>query len=139
MMRTPIVCAALALLTATASAQRGDTTKPPPAPAGQPQSLFTTAQAARGEKVYENVCVECHEKLEYTGAEFRSKWNNRSAFELWDLLRSTMPDEKPGTLSAQEYSDVVAYMMRLNGVPPGKVELPKDEVALKKIRIVIPK
>ena len=102
-------------------------------------SLYTAEQAVRGEKVYANVCVECHEKLEYTGPEFRAKWNNRPAFELFDLLRSTMPDENPGTLSAQEYADVTAYMMKLNGVLPGKTPMPTEAEALKKLKLVIPK
>lgn len=107
----------------------------PPAPT----SLYTAEQALRGENVYVNVCVECHEKLEYTGPEFRAKWNNRPAFDLVDLLRTTMPDENPGTLSAQEYADVTGYMMKLNGVLPGKTPMPTDDAALKKLKIVIPK
>ena len=102
-------------------------------------SLYTAEQAARGEKVYANVCVECHEKLEYTGPEFRAKWNNRPAFELFDLVQSTMPDENPGTLPARDYADVLAYMMKLNGVPPGKTPMPTDAAALKALKIVIPK
>ena len=110
------------------------------APAAQSApSLYTTEQAARGERVYANVCVECHEKLEYTGPEFRAKWNNRPAFELFDLVRSTMPDENPGTLPTQDYADVLAYMMKLNGVPAGKTPMPVDEETLKKLKIVIPK
>ena len=121
---------------ADARAQRTDTT--PPAPAARP-SLYTAAQAARGEQVYINVCVECHEKLEYTGPDFRVKWNGRAAFDLVDLLRTTMPDSDPGILPAQDYVDVVAYMMKLNGVLVGKTALPLDDAALKTIKIEIPK
>jgi mono/diheme cytochrome c family protein len=102
-------------------------------------ATYTTEQATRGEKVYTGTCIECHEKLEYTGPDFRAKWNNRPVFELFDLLRTTMPDENPGTLSAQEYADVLAYMLRLNGVPPSKTVLPKDAAELKKLLLVIPK
>lgn len=127
-----VACAALAL---PARAQQQNNGGTPPAP----PSLYTPEQATRGEKVYVNVCVECHEKLEYTGPEFRAKWNTRPVFELFDLLRTTMPDENPGTLTAQEYADVVGYMMKLNGVLPGKAPLPADADALKKLKIVIPK
>ena len=123
-----IIPIALAVCSASASAQ-GAPAKP---------SLFTETQATRGEAVYQKVCIECHEKLEYTGADFRSKWNNKPVFDLFDLLRSTMPDENPGTLSAQEYIDVVGYMMKLNGVPVGTTPLPTDPALLKKIKIELP-
>lgn len=101
-------------------------------------SLYSEAQAVRGSGVYQRVCIECHEKLEYTGPDFRTKWNNKPVFDLYDLLRSTMPDQNPGTLSNQEYIDVVGYMMKLNGVPAGKTALPADAEALKKIKISLP-
>jgi mono/diheme cytochrome c family protein len=132
--------AAMFVVAVPLQAQQQQQQQRPPQNGNAPAaSLYTADQAARGEKVYANVCVECHEKLEYTGPEFRAKWNDRPAFELFDLVRSTMPDENPGTLPLQDYADVVAYMMKLNGVPPGKTPLPVDADALKKLRIVIPK
>jgi mono/diheme cytochrome c family protein len=101
-------------------------------------ATYTIEQANRGAMVYRDVCSECHEALEYTGGDFRTKWNGRSLFDLVDLLRNTMPDENPGTLSRQQYSDVVAYMMKLNGVAPGKAPVPTDDEALRKVRIAIP-
>lgn len=143
MRRVAFMTAALVVVAVPARGQQGATaTKPQPGASAQPAqsaSLYTADQAARGERVYANVCVECHEKLEYTGPEFRAKWNNRPAFELFDLVRSTMPDENPGTLPTQDYADVLAYMMKLNGVPAGKTPMPVDEETLKKLKIVIPK
>ena len=101
-------------------------------------SLYTAEQASRGEQVYRRICVECHETLEYTGSEFRAKWNGRPAFELFDLIRSTMPEEAPGSLTAQQYADVLAYMMKLNAVAPGQTPLPTDTDALKKLKLDIP-
>jgi mono/diheme cytochrome c family protein len=126
--RAYIPALALCCFAATAESQ----TAPKP-------SLFTEAQASRGEAVYQRSCLECHEKLEYTGADFRTKWNGKPVFDLFDLVRSTMPDEKPGTLSNQEYIDVVGYMMKLNGVPAGSTALPTDPALLKTIKIEIPR
>lgn len=106
------------------------------APSGA--ATYTAEQAVRGERVYQNVCIECHEKLEYTGADFRVKWNGRTVFDLFDLLRTTMPDEDPGILSRQEYADVLGYMLKLNGVPPGATPVSTDDAALKKVKIDIP-
>jgi mono/diheme cytochrome c family protein len=125
-------CALLSTVAPRVRAQ--DSVPPPPAT----PSLLTAEQAERGSKVYQKVCAECHELLEYTGGDFRTKWNSRPVFDLFDLIRSTMPDGKPGTLPAQDYADIVAYMMKLNGVTPGKTELPAVADSLKLIKIVLP-
>ena len=101
-------------------------------------SLYTPEQAARGEMVYQNVCIECHETLQYTSPDFKRKWNGRTVYALFDVLASTMPDKNPGVLSNQEYIDVLAYMLKLNGVPPGKTDLLAVDSILKKIKIEFP-
>jgi hypothetical protein len=58
-------------------------------------------------------------------------------FDLYDLISNTMPMNDPGTLSSQEYIDVIAYILKLNGVPAGKAELRPDAAALKQQRILI--
>ena len=126
------VMVAVALVPRATHAQQGRDSTPPAA------SLYTAAQATRGEQVYRRVCVECHETLEYTGSEFRAKWNGRPAFELFDLLRTTMPEETPGSLTAQQYADVLAYMMKLNAVAPGPAAMPTDDETLKRIKLDIP-
>jgi hypothetical protein len=45
-----------------------------------------------------------------------------------------MPRDDPGSLTAEEYAAVVAYMLRLNGRPPGERELPADAEALARMR-----
>jgi len=46
-----------------------------------------------------------------------------------------MPKNEPGSLTPQEYADVVAYLLRMNRMPPGSDELSTDVATLKKIRI----
>jgi hypothetical protein len=46
-----------------------------------------------------------------------------------------MPADSPGTMTAQQTSDVSAYVLKLNKYPAGKVELPSDLGALKSIKI----
>jgi S-disulfanyl-L-cysteine oxidoreductase SoxD len=45
-----------------------------------------------------------------------------------------MPQDRPGSLSAEEYADVVAYILRLNGRPAGERELPADAALLARMR-----
>lgn len=100
--------------------------------------VVNAEQAARGALVYKNVCVACHEPSEYSTPDFRLKWNGRTVFDLFDLVATTMPDDNPGKLSRQEYADVVAYMMKLNGIPEGPSAFPTDADSLKKLKIVLP-
>ncbi len=47
----------------------------------------------------------------------------------------TMPEDDPGSLSAQEYADVLAYILQLNDLPAGGVELPADPVLLEAVSL----
>ena len=49
-----------------------------------------------------------------------------------------MPKNEPGSLDPQHYADLVAYLLKLNAMPPGPTELPPDAAALQKIKIVTP-
>ena len=132
-MRVPVsglVAAVLVLRAAPARAQDSAATA-----LATITSFYTPEQAARGEKVYRARCTRCHAPTAYTGEEFTRVWETRTAFELFDLLSTTMPDDEPGDLKPEEYVDVVAYIFKLNGLPPGKQPLPTDPEALKQVRI----
>ena len=101
--------------------------------------VYTAAQAKRGEQTYMNVCVACHPAGTYTTDAFRQKWNGAQLSDLFELVASTMPKQEPGSLTANDYADVVAYLLKINGAPTGKQELPADEQAMKKIRINMPR
>jgi hypothetical protein len=46
-----------------------------------------------------------------------------------------MPKNQPGSLTQREYARVVAYLLMMNGMPPGSDELPTDSTALRQVRI----
>jgi hypothetical protein len=48
-----------------------------------------------------------------------------------------MPQNEPGSLTPEEYILVVAYLLRMNGLPAGETELPADPAALQDVRIEI--
>ena len=99
--------------------------------------VFTAAQAERGRAVYTNSCARCHMVSAHSGGAFASTWNTRRVSDLYELIYNTMPLDSPGSLTAQEYVDVVAYMLQLNGHPAGKSALVPDPAALRKVRIDI--
>lgn len=44
-----------------------------------------------------------------------------------------MPENAPGALSDQEYVDVIAYILELNGYEPGMAELEATEESLDQV------
>ncbi len=110
-------------------------------------SVFSAAQAGRGETTYKQLCARCHmetlaggdEAGELTGSAFMSSWNGQSLADLHERIRTTMPTDTPGVYSSQQVTDVIAYMLRFNGFPSGSVELTHANDALKSIRFVTAK
>jgi S-disulfanyl-L-cysteine oxidoreductase SoxD len=120
--------------------------------------VYTTEQAKRGREQYRKRCVLCHldngqgqqavpeiagQSLEregdaeappIAGDEFLAKWNGHSVRELFERT-STMPVGSPGSLTPQQYADLVALILEMNKVPAGTQELPADRDALERITI----
>lgn len=81
---------------------------------GLPAAQFLPSQAARGKEVYSRTCENCHAAGTLIGAGFVQSFNNRRVYDLYALVRSTMPLDNPGGLKDGEYLDVVAYLLQAN-------------------------
>jgi mono/diheme cytochrome c family protein len=100
-------------------------------------------QAKRGEATYLDECGRCHsETLSGTefgpalvGHEFVRGWTGKSVGDMFVRVRDTMPVDSPGRLTAQQYVDVIAYILRENKCDSGDQPLAADEAALKTIAI----
>ena len=104
--------------------------------------IFTISQAEYGQAVYDEQCVSCHGSMtaivpemaallaDYT---FRSRWKGRSLGELFELIRDTMPQDSPGSLSSQQSAELVAYILSSNRLPAGAVDLADDVERLSQI------
>nr|QQZ51044.1 hypothetical protein JKL49_07665 [Phenylobacterium glaciei] len=44
--------------------------------------------------------------------------------DLFDRTRTTMPLNKPRSLTKEQYADVLAYLLKFDGFPAGQSELP---------------
>ena len=96
--------------------------------------VYTEEQAQRGAQVYENICAKCHDQNEFMEPLMQS-WTGAPISMLLFEITDLMPEDSPGSLEPGEYADVLAYILELNGLPPGQAELePSDEV-LKQIII----
>ncbi len=106
--------------------------------------VFTSAQALRGQRVYNRDCVSCHgPEFEgdemapsIAGSEFIGFWTEVPVGSLFERIKVSMPADGPGRLTDEEYVDVVAYLLDANSYPAGDQELPAEKVALDAIMIV---
>lgn len=105
--------------------------------------VYTQEQAHRGRELYGQHCAACHgESLEgvemapaLTGGDFLDKWTGQTVGDLFERIRTTMPQNKPGRLSRDVNVDITAYILSANDFPAGKTDLPRDTLILKQIRI----
>lgn len=96
---------------------------------------YTAEQAVKGREVFNGSCLGCHTTASHQGTAFQLKWFGRSLYDLYDYLSQAMPKSAPGSLTEDEYVWVTAYILRLNGMPPGKVELSPEPAWLKAVRV----
>jgi mono/diheme cytochrome c family protein len=100
--------------------------------------IYTNEQADRGQKVYVERCAQCHgdglagieSAPPLTGAEFASNWEGTPLGDLFERMRMSMPQDKPGSLSRAQNADILAYMLRVGGFPAGERELDGQAGAL---------
>ncbi len=124
-----IAAIALALVTTLAEAQTS-------APARSVwDSTYTTEQAANGETTFRYTCTNCHATAQFTGPSFLGAWEGGTAYQLFQLISEQMPFDNPGTLPREQYRDVLAYLLKLNGFPAGNRPLSDQPDELKQIRI----
>jgi mono/diheme cytochrome c family protein len=105
--------------------------------------VYTEEQSQRGEAIYFAKCVLCH-RPEMTGSQivppligevFLTRWNRRTAGDLFEWIRTSMPPVITSRLNPQEYADVLAYILNRNQFPAGREELATDFAALAGIRM----
>ena len=108
----------------------------PASPAGKStlDGVYTAAQAARGQNTFAFNCQGCHTPASYTGEQFTKHWVGKPLTELYGFISTMMPKSEPGSLSEGEYAQLVAYLLKLNQMPAGSVELPADTLVLKRIQ-----
>ena len=70
------------------------------------------------------------------GSDFIVFWTELPVGSLFERIRVSMPEDGPGRLTDEEYTDVVAYLLDANDYPAGDQELPADKTALDMIMIV---
>lgn len=103
--------------------------------------VFSKAQVQRGKTAYLRSCQGCHSSnLQGEGIEppligdlFIDAWREDKLFSLYDYVATRMPKEgrktSPGSLTEQQYLDIVAYILDRNGFPAGTPELKSEQLS----------
>jgi mono/diheme cytochrome c family protein len=99
------------------------------------EAIYTTSQAASGEEVFRGVCSFCHLLDDFTGTRFHVMWTGSTVGELFAFISSAMPQDNPGGLQDEQYAAVLAYLLRLNGLPAGDQELGTEVPLLRQYRL----
>jgi quinohemoprotein ethanol dehydrogenase len=96
----------------------GSTSAAPPADSSN--------QVQRGKAAYVQHCSSCHmadlsgsgeAAPALAGSAFLLRWQGRSASDLFDKTRTTMPTGSPATLTQEQYLDIIAYILQVNEFP----------------------
>src|SRR5262245_20092779 len=137
------ICAACAL-SAARTVRAG---APQDTPKTTWDGVYSDDQAKRGADAYGKSCASCHAPdltgldtaPSLTGGEFNASWNDQTVDDLFERARTTMPADAPGSLTKEQYADIVAFILSKDSFPAGQSELPADNAALKQIKFVAQK
>jgi mono/diheme cytochrome c family protein len=103
-------------------------------------AVYTAAQAERGKQIYQEHCVRCHlEELDgsanptagargapLVGGRFVQDFGESKVSALFNKMKRDMPSGQPGSLSDQQYLDLVTYVLHRNSFPAGTAELTSE-------------
>jgi cytochrome c553 len=96
--------------------------------------VYTQQQADRGATSFATSCARCHgaepnggeEGRSLTGKPFWESFRENTVDHLLDYVTRNMPNGAGGSLSANTYADLVAFILSRNDLPAGTTELTRD-------------
>ena len=96
--------------------------------------VYTDAQAARATGVFGQSCARCHTldaqgNRPLVGDKFWERNTQKTVGDLLTFVRTNMPNGTGGSLSDSSYNDLVALILKSNGLPAGMTELAPETIA----------
>ena len=98
--------------------------------------VYSSAQAARGQQVYQAQCVSCHGSIlqggggpPLVGDAFLANRSSQPLKNLVDKIQKTMPFDQPDTLSRNQSIDLAAYILQTGKFPAGQNDLTEAALA----------
>jgi len=93
--------------------------------------VYTAEQADRGVALFKGKCASCHAPNRFTDDQmFLTPYAGKPMWAMFEVISDSMPEDDPGGMKPEEYADVIAHLLRLNGFPTGQTELPTSKDAL---------
>lgn len=101
-------------------------------------AIYTTAQAKQGEAIYTQSCASCHGTnlqgvaapaiagKDFLGTAQKNGW---TIGILRTIVTENMPFNNPGSLTAGQYAEVLAYLLAANCYPAGTTPFPEHATA----------
>jgi mono/diheme cytochrome c family protein len=107
--------------------------------------VYTREQSDRGDKLYADRCAKCHgdalQGIEaapaLAGPAFYANWDGETVDALFERIRTSMPQDRPGSLTRTENADILAYMLRVGAYPSGTLKLDPQGGALARITVLM--
>ena len=89
---------------------------------------YTDAQATRALGSFGTACAECHTlggtgDGQLVGSQFWEGYSQKTVGDLITFVRTNMPSGAGNSLPASTYNDLVALILKSNGLPAGETEL----------------
>jgi len=88
------------------------------------EGVYNTQQAERGQNLFRNYCQDCHVPRSFGRLihdTVKSSDNSKKQISAYfKLISTSMPQDAPGMLIEEEYLNIMAYILSLNGFPVNK-------------------
>ncbi len=109
--------------------------------------VYNEEQAKRGLAYYTGTCGACHKEdllgfddsdgfaAQLKGEMFIEHWQEDTLQSLFTRMKTSMPPGAAGSITDQEYTDVLAYLLKENEFPAGVGEL--KQTALSGIKLTV--
>ena len=97
-------------------------------------AVYTDAQADRAAVIFSQSCAECHTLSSeganaLSGAAFWESYTQKTVGDLLTYVKTFMPNGNGNSLPAAAYTDLVALILKSNGLPAGQTELTPETSA----------
>jgi len=123
-----------------------DTSTAPKRKHGKVSALYTEDQAAKGAFAYYQNCAMCHGPLldgqpggysgpALKGAAFADPSYDFHLSDIFNFVAKLMPSATPGSLTHEQYVQIMAFILKQNGYPAGSHELAYEEAEKSKVPI----
>jgi S-disulfanyl-L-cysteine oxidoreductase SoxD len=137
MMKSPFLVAAVIAIVmgiAAGAVPGGVGAQTPPAKNPLWDGVYTDDQASRGNAVFNASCANCHTldsqgNRPLSGKKFWDSYTQKTVGDLFAFMQKNMPNGNGGSLSEKTYADLVALVLKSNGIPAGSTELVPSAVA----------